>query len=110
MADKNLVPLRSIMVVRDGKRVSPPIGKAFKFTAEEVKVLKEGADYRTAVNEDEEADLADIKPERNSPHLGPKTNARGADNGTNGSGEGIEGDAKPAAKPAKGAAKADDDL
>ncbi len=79
MADKNLVALKSIMVVREGKRVSPPIGKAFKFTADEVKVLKENVDYRAAVNEDEEADLASIMPERNSPHVNrAKTNAQGA--------------------------------
>lgn len=79
MADKNLVPLKSIMVVREGKRVSPPIGKAFPFTADEVKVLKQDVDYRAAVNEDEEADLASIMPERNSPHVGKaKTNAQGA--------------------------------
>ncbi|WLJ71126.1 hypothetical protein [Sphingomonas phage Carli] len=79
MSDKNLVPLKSIMVVREGKRVSPPIGKAFPFNPAEVKVLKEGVDFRAAVNEDEEADLASIMPERNSVHIGKaKTNAAGA--------------------------------
>lgn len=66
----NLVPLSSVMVVRGGKRVSPPIGKAFPFEDDEVEAMKEGVHYRKAVNEDEEADLADIKPERNSPHIG----------------------------------------
>ena len=82
MADTNLVPLKSIMVVRENKRVSPPIGKGFPFTADEVKALKEGTDYRKPVNEDEQADLASILPERNSPHIGPKTNAQGAGNTT----------------------------
>lgn len=77
----NLVPLVSIMVVRDGRRVAPPIGKAFPFEDEEIKVLKEGTHYRAAVNEDDEADLAAIKPERNSAGH-PKTNAKGAGNTT----------------------------
>lgn len=108
MADKNLVPLKSIMVVREGKRVSPPIGKAFPFNADEIKVLKEGTDYRAAVNEDEEADLASIMPERNSPHVNrAKTNAKGAGqtttmaNGADGAaltGEGGQGNANTDAR------------
>lgn len=75
----NLVPLKSIIVVREGKRVSPPLNKAFPFNADEVKVLKEGVDYRKSINEDEQADLASIIPERNSPHIGgAKTNGQGA--------------------------------
>lgn len=119
-SSNNLVPLRSIMVVREGKRVSPPVGKAFPFEDDEVKVLKEGTDYRAAVNEDEEADLASIVAERNSPHIGKaKTNAKGAGN-TTAMADGADGAAvtgeggsdsakgKTAAKPAKTAA--DDDL
>ncbi len=119
-SSNNLVPLRSIMVVREGKRVSPPVGKAFPFEDDEVKVLKEGTDYRAAVNEDEEADLASIVAERNSPHIGKaKTNAKGAGN-TTAMADGADGAAvtgeggsdsakgKTAAKPAKPAT--DDDL
>jgi hypothetical protein len=82
MAKKNLVPLVSIMVVRGGKRVSPPIGKAYPFEEDELKVLKEGRDYRLAVNEDQEASEAEVKGERNSVGFTPKTNAAGAGNST----------------------------
>lgn len=75
----NLVPLKSVVVVRKGARVSPPIGKAFPFEDEEVEAMKEGVHYRKAVNEDAEADEADLKPLGRSPHVGkPKTNAQGA--------------------------------
>jgi hypothetical protein len=107
MANKNLVPLVAMLVVREGRRVPPPIGKAFPFTDEEVKVLREGVDYRKAVNEDEEADLASVMAERNSPHVTrAKTNAAGAGkttamvNGADGAqrtgeqGNGTEGDAR----------------
>lgn len=33
-------PLQSIVVVRDGKSMSPPIGAAFDFTAEEVEQIE----------------------------------------------------------------------
>lgn len=78
MADKNLVPLKSIMVAREGKRISPPIGKAFPFNADEIANLKEGVDYRAAVNEDQTVDPKDIVAERNSVGFKPKTNAQGA--------------------------------
>ncbi len=117
------VILGSVILVRDGKRVSPPIGKAFKLSADEVKGLRKDIDYRDAVNEDQEADEAEVVGLRNSPHVGkPKTNARGAGN-TTAMADGADGaapttdagqtadsnkgktPAKPANKPA-----ADDDL
>lgn len=64
----NKVALKSVVVVRDGKRVSPPIGKSFPFTEDEVEAIlasNPGA-IRDAVNEDDEADLASIAPLGNS--------------------------------------------
>ncbi len=37
-----LVPLKGIIVHRDGKSVQAPIGEPFNFTADEVKDLPEG--------------------------------------------------------------------
>ena len=55
MADKmtSRVVTQSVTVVRDGKRVSPPLHKAFKFTAEEIAYLDEVSPSasRKAVNE-----------------------------------------------------------
>jgi hypothetical protein len=122
MANKNLVPLVAMLVVREGKRVAPPLNKAFPFTAEEVENLREDVDYRKAVNEDEEADLAVLTAERNSPHVArAKTNAKGAGNttafvdGADGAqpttGEkGQTADANKAAKAKGGTKPADDDL
>lgn len=58
----NRVALKSVIVVREGKRVSPPIGKSFPFTAEEVEALEESnpTAIRAAVNEDEQADVASV--------------------------------------------------
>lgn len=79
MADKNVVLLKSVIIVRGGKRVSPPIGKAYPLTADELKGMKEGVHYRAAVNEDQDASDAELTPLSNSPHVGkPKTNAQGA--------------------------------
>lgn len=125
----NLVPLKSVIVVREGKRVSPPIGKAFPFEGDEVEAMKEGIDYRAAKNEDEEADLASIVAERNSPHVArAKTNGKGAgkttamEQGADGAAttEGEEGQtsdsnkagsaAKPKGKATTAPASTDDDL
>lgn len=86
-----LVPLKSVMVIRDGKRVSPPVGKAFPFETEERDSMREDIDYRKAVNEDAEADLAEIVAERPSPHVvKAKTNAKGA-GGTTAMADGADG-------------------
>jgi hypothetical protein len=37
------VPTQSVLVIRDGQRVYPEIGKPFEFTADEVKQLERGA-------------------------------------------------------------------
>lgn len=75
----NKVLLRSVILVRGGKRVSPPLNKAFPLTEDEIKGLTKGVHYRDAVNEDAVADEAEATPLSNSPHVGkPKTNAQGA--------------------------------
>jgi hypothetical protein len=58
----NRVALKSVIVVREGKRVSPPIGKSFPFTEDEITALEESnpTAIRKAVNEDQEADLAEV--------------------------------------------------
>ncbi len=68
MASKNKVILKSIIVVREGKRVAPPIGKAFPLTDAEIKALDETnpTAYRDAVNEDEVVDLAEVMALGNS--------------------------------------------
>lgn len=35
------IPVQTVIVHRDGKRVSPPIGQPFDFTADEIKSLTE---------------------------------------------------------------------
>lgn len=64
----NKVILKSIIVVREGKRVAPPIGKAFPLTAEEIETLDEvnPTAYRDAVNEDEVVDMAEVMALGNS--------------------------------------------
>lgn len=49
------VVTQTVVVVRDGKRVIPEIGKPFKFTAEELKELKANAPdaFREPVDESE---------------------------------------------------------
>lgn len=67
-ASNNKVILKSIIVVRENKRVAPTIGKAFPLTTEEIDALDEvnpGA-YRDAVNEDEVVDLAEVMALGNS--------------------------------------------
>lgn len=129
MADKKVVLLKSVILVREGKRVSPPIGKAYPLTAEEIKGLKDGVHYRAAINEDQEADDAELAPLSNSPHVGKaKTNAAGAGkttamaDGADGTAttEGEEGQTSdsnkagkakvPTGKAAGATAPADDDL
>lgn len=47
-----LVPLTGTVVVRDGNRVRPTIGKAFEYSAEEVEQLRSaGAKFRAPQNE-----------------------------------------------------------
>lgn len=36
-------PLQSVIVIRDGKRVIPPIGKPFDFSADEIKQLDQAS-------------------------------------------------------------------
>lgn len=97
------VVLKRLIIARDGKRMEPPIGKAFEFTDEELENIERvnpGA-LRDAVNEDDEADVNEAATLRNS--AGFKTPA-------------AEGDAKTGADAAgkaaggKTAGKADDDL
>lgn len=75
----NRVPLKSVIVVREGQRVSPPLGKSFPFTAAEVKALEENnpTAIREAVNEDDEASVAEIVGLRNSNNR-PRTVKPGA--------------------------------
>lgn len=52
MAKTVLVPLTGTVVVREGKRVRPEIGKAFEYTADEIESLKSaGAKFRAPANE-----------------------------------------------------------
>lgn len=110
----NKVILKSIIVVREGRRVAPPIGKAFALTADEVEALEKTnpTAIRDAVNEDDVADLAEVialsnsntrvKP-KNVPNGAGKTTAveNGADAGAAAGGgdddddKGDDDDAKP---------------
>lgn len=77
----NKVILKSIIVVREGRRVAPPIGKAFALTTEEIDALDETnpTAYRDAVNEDQVADLAEVIALGNSnTRVVPKKVANGA--------------------------------
>jgi len=47
---QSLIPLQSIVVVRDNKMVTPPLNKPFTFTDDEVKDLPAGS-YRSPVVE-----------------------------------------------------------
>lgn len=64
----NKVVLKSVMIARDGKRISPPIGKAFPFTEDEVAEIEKvnPTALRDAVNEDDVADLAEVVALSNS--------------------------------------------
>lgn len=59
----NKVVLKSVIIARDGERISPPIGKAFAFTKEEVEEIEAAnpTAIRDAKNEDDEASLAEVK-------------------------------------------------
>lgn len=50
-----LVPTIGVTVIRDGVRKTPPIGKAFNFTAEEVESVRKQVPtaFRKPVNEDD---------------------------------------------------------
>ncbi|HLP70324.1 MAG TPA: hypothetical protein VK181_22690 [Rhizobium sp.] len=54
MAKSNvLVPLSGTVVVREGKRIRPEIGKAFEYTDDEITSLKNaGAKFRAPQNEE----------------------------------------------------------
>lgn len=58
------IPLQSLRVHRDGVNVTPELGQPFKFTADELKAIKEQEDHsgvslvRTAVNETESSEDA----------------------------------------------------
>jgi hypothetical protein len=51
-----LVPTVGVTVIRDGKRVTPPTGKPFNFTADEVEAVKKQLPtaFRAPVNESAE--------------------------------------------------------
>lgn len=85
------VPTRSVIIVRDGQRLAPPVGKGFLFTADEIKSVEDV---------DPEA-LREPKDE---------TVATTADAGDTGE-SGETGDPKPAAKGGKKTppSKTDDD-
>lgn len=55
---QTMVPIESVVVVRDGKRVTPPIGKGFNFTDAEVRDIKRIRQeaIRKPINESERAD------------------------------------------------------
>lgn len=78
---KSKVVLKSVIIARDGKRLSPPIGKAFPFTAEEVEEIEKvnPTALRDAVNEDDEATLAEVAALSNSnTRVNPKNVKPGA--------------------------------
>lgn len=59
---KSMVPTVSVVIVRDGKRVKPEIGKAFDFTKEEADSILEtqpGALRKAAGDEDGTQDALD---------------------------------------------------
>lgn len=64
----NKVVLKSVMIARDGKRISPPLNKAFPFTGDEVEAITKAnpTALRPAVNEDSVADLAEVVALANS--------------------------------------------
>lgn len=74
---QSLIPLQSIVVVRDNKMVTPPLDKPFTFTDDEVKDLPTGS-YRKPVVEvtpsqpAEETDGAETKPAAKAPVKGKK--------------------------------------
>lgn len=108
----NKVILKSIIVVREGRRVAPPIGKAFALTADEVEALEKTnpTAIRDAVNEDDVADLAEVialsnsntrvKP-KNVPNGAGKTTAveNGADAGAAAGGDDDDDKGDDDAKP-----------
>lgn len=51
---KKLVPLTGTVVIRDGRRIRPTIGKAFEYEADEIEQLKAGgAKFREPTDETE---------------------------------------------------------
>ncbi len=92
----NRVALKSVIIVRDGRRVSPPLGKSFPFTEEEVEAIEKTnpTAIREAVNEDEAADAAEVV------HLGmtnTRVNTKNVANGagkTTGMADGFDGTGK----------------
>lgn len=74
--------LQSITVVRDGKRTSPEIGKAFEFTAEEIKQIDKvmPTAYRKLVDESA-ADTDKTEKPAGKPARGAAAGATGAADG-----------------------------
>lgn len=65
----NRVVVKSVIIARDGNRLSPPIGKAFAFTADEVEAINKANPraLRPTKDEDTEATLAEVKAMSASP-------------------------------------------
>lgn len=74
---QSLIPLQSIVVVRDNKMVTPPLDKPFTFTDDEVKDLPAGS-YRKPVVEvapsqpADETDGGETNPAAKTPVKGKK--------------------------------------
>jgi hypothetical protein len=104
------VVLKRVIIGRGGKRMEPPIGKAFEFTDEELENIERvnpGA-LRDAVNEDDEADTTDALVHRNS--AGFKTPAAEGDAKTGADAAGKAAAADKGAAGGKATGKTDDDL
>ena len=73
-----LVPLSGTIVVRDGNRIRPTIGKAFEYTAEEVEQLRNaGAKFRAPQNEEPDAGEAATATKSTSNAEGAQAGAKG---------------------------------
>lgn len=89
------VATRQIVLVRDGERYSPRIGKADKFTKDEIEAIKK-ADPE-ALREVNDEGLSDLS-----------TDGDGTDTGTDDTG-GADNKPAPKTKPKAGASKTDDE-
>jgi hypothetical protein len=76
-----LVPLTGTVVVRDGKRIRPVIGKAFDYTADEIESLRAaGAKFRAAQNETpDEGEVASTTKAGEAPKTAKKKSAASTD-------------------------------
>jgi len=112
-----LVPTVAVTVVRDGKRVTPPIGKAFDFNADEVKAVtaQMPSAFRKPVNESAEPATDPVTtPEQrgdatatDNPQTSAKTARRKAAQADSTSKAATASDAAP--KSTDGASHADED-